>query len=102
MKQEPIKVEVFTIPQAACDASKANWQQTAQMVSQHLKIKFGEAVKVQHIEFMSSEWFQHDKAQKLLESGKINFPFVLVGEELACAEKKINISKINRVIQTKK
>jgi hypothetical protein len=41
MSQESIKVELFTIPQAACDASKANWQQVAQMVARQLETKFG-------------------------------------------------------------
>jgi hypothetical protein len=47
---------------------------------------------------MSPAWFQHEKAQKFLESGKINFPFVLVNNEIACADKKINLSKINRAV----
>jgi hypothetical protein len=101
MDTQKINVEICTIPQAACDASKANWQQTAQMVSRQLKTKFGELVQVQHIEFMSPEWFQNEQAQKLLENGEVNFPFVLVNKEVACADKKINISKINKVIQTK-
>lgn len=100
MDTKQIKVEIYTIPQAACDANKANWEQTAQMVGRQLKTKFGEAIQVQHIEFMSPEWFQREHAQKFLESGEINFPFVLVNEEVACADKKINISKINKVIQT--
>ena len=101
MEKFPVKVALFTIPQAACDAEKANWEQTAKMVGSQLKTKFGEAIQVEHIEFMSPEWFQNEQAQKLLESGEVNFPFVLVNEEVACADKKINISKINKVIQTK-
>lgn len=98
MSQEPIKVEIFTIPQAACDSSKANWEQVAQMVVRQLGAKFSTRVVTHHIEFMSPEWFSHQKAQQLLESGEINFPFVLVDEDLVCAEKKINIPKINRRI----
>ncbi|MDZ7740856.1 MAG: hypothetical protein U5Q03_03680 [Bacteroidota bacterium] len=98
---KPILTEIFTIPQAACDSSKANWEQTAQMVSRQLKTKFDETVQVKHIEFMSGEWFNHIAAQQLLEKEEVNFPFVLVNEELACADKKINIPKINKFIQSK-
>lgn len=98
MNTKQIKIEIYTIPQAACDASKANWQQTAQMVSRQLKTKFGESVQVKHIEFMSPDWFQNEAAQKFLESGEVNFPFVLAEGEIACAGNKINISRINKSI----
>lgn len=93
-----ILTEIFTIPQAACDSSKANWQQVVQMISRQLETKFGEAVQVKHIEFMSGDWFNHTSAQQLLEKGEVNFPFVLVKGEIACADKKLNISKITRKI----
>ncbi len=99
--KKPILTEIFTIPQAACDSTKANWQQVVQMISHQLEIKFGEAVQVKHIEFMSGEWFNHIIAQQLLEKEEVNFPFVLVNGELACADKKINIPKINKLIQSK-
>jgi len=95
---KPILTEIFTIPQAACDSTKANWEQVAQMVTRQIETKFGEAVEVKHIEFMSGEWFNHATAQQLLEKGEINFPFVLVNGEIASADKKINISKINKAI----
>lgn len=98
MEKGIIRIEIFTIPQAACDVSKANWQQVAQMVISQLKARFGETISAKHIEFMSPEWFEHDKAQKILATGGINFPFVLVNGEIACADKKINIPKINRAI----
>ena len=99
--KKPILTEVFTIPQAACDSTKANWQQVVQMISRQLENKFGDAVQVKHIEFMSGEWFNHTNAQQLLEKEKVNFPFVLVNGEIACADKKINISKITKFIQSK-
>ena len=95
---KPILTEIFTIPQAACDSTKANWQQVAQMLTRQLETKFGEAVQAKHIEFMSGEWFNHSVAQQLLEKGEVNFPFVLVNGEMACADKKINISKITKSI----
>ncbi|MEX2603314.1 MAG: hypothetical protein WD361_03885 [Gracilimonas sp.] len=95
---KPILTEIFTIPQAACDSTKANWQQVAQMVSRQLETKFGEAVQAKHIEFMSGEWFNHSVAQQLLEKGEVNFPFVLVNCEIVCADKKINVSKISKSI----
>ncbi|MFN2396789.1 MAG: hypothetical protein ABR597_14005 [Bacteroidales bacterium] len=93
-----ILTEIFTIPQAACDSTKANWQQVVQMISHQLETKFGKVVQVKHIEFMSDEWFEHSDAQQLIEKGDVNFPFVLVNGELACADKKINVSKINKSI----
>ena len=101
MGKKTFLVELFTIPQAACDSGKANWTQTGEMVKNQLDTKFGKSVLFKHIEFMSSEWFVHTKAQKLLESGEINFPFVLVDGEIASADKKINVSKVNRAIQLK-
>lgn len=101
MKNNHIFVELFTIPQAACDLGKANWTQVGEMVKNQLETRFGKSVKFQHIEFMSGEWFENQKAQEMLESGEVNFPFVLVDNEIACADKKINVSKINRAIQLK-
>ena len=95
---KPILTEIFTIPQAACDSTKTNWKQVVQMISRQLKTKFGEAVQVKHIEFMSGDWFNHTSAQQLLEKGEVNFPFVLVNGEIACVDKKINISKITKSI----
>lgn len=95
---KPILIEIFTIPQASCDPNKSNWRQVAQMVNRQLQTKFGEAVDVRHIEFISGEWFAHTKAQKMLVSGDVNFPFVLVNGETACSEKKINIPKITKAI----
>ncbi|MCA1745319.1 MAG: hypothetical protein LC643_06390 [Bacteroidales bacterium] len=100
MENNPIRVELFTIPQAACDSEKANWNQVAQMVSRQLKTKFGDVVDARHIEFMSGEWFTNQAAQQLLEKGGINFPFVLVNGEIACADKKINLPKISKAIES--
>ena len=101
MESKPIVVELFTIPQAACDSGKANWQQVGEMVRKQLETRFGKAVDFKHIEFMSAKWFENIKAQELLETANLNFPFVLVDGEMASADKKINVSKINRAIQLK-
>ena len=101
METKPIMVELFTIPQAACDSGKANWQQVGEMVRKQLEARFGQVIDFKHIEFMSAQWFENPKAQELLETGNMNFPFVLVDGEMACADKKINVSKINRAIQLK-
>ncbi|HEY5589382.1 MAG TPA: hypothetical protein VIK55_00030 [Paludibacter sp.] len=98
MKQNVIIVELFTIPQAACDSGKANWTQVGEMIKRQLTNKFGEAISFSHIEFMSEQWFANPKASELLESGEINFPFVLVNGEIASADKKINVSKVTRAI----
>lgn len=96
-----IKVELFTIPQAACDSEKANWTQVGEMVRKQLTSKYGDALDFKHIEFMSAQWFESVTAQNLLEDGGVNFPFVLVDGEVACADKKINLSKISKAIQLK-
>lgn len=101
MKNPKIKVELFTIPQAACDSGKANWIQTGEMVKRQLVMRYGEVILFQHIEFMSEAWFLHTKANELLEQGNLSFPFVLVDNEVACADKKINISKVSNMIQQK-
>jgi len=101
MKQNVIIVELFTIPQAACDSGKANWTQVGEMIQRQLTIKFQDAISFTHIEFMSEQWFANPKASELLESGEINFPFVLVNDKIASADKKINVSKVTRAIQQK-
>lgn len=93
-----INVELYTIPQEACDSEKANWTQVGEMVKKQLNSRFGNTIDFKHIEFMSSQWFESNKAQELLEVEGVNFPFVLVNGEIACADKKINISKITRKI----
>jgi len=99
METKHISVELFTIPQAACDSNKANWTQVGDMVKNQLETRFDKLVEFGHIEFMSSQWFDNQKVQEMLEEGSINFPFVLVDGEVASADKKINISKIIRAIQ---
>ena len=91
-------VELFTIPQAACDSGKANWIHVGEMVKNQLETRFGKLIEFKHVEFMSEQWFENQKAQEILENGKVNFPFVLVDGEIASADKKINISKINKTI----
>ncbi|MCK7519977.1 MAG: arsenic metallochaperone ArsD family protein [Ignavibacteriales bacterium] len=99
METKPLLVELFTIPQAACDSGKANWIQVGEMVKNQLDTKFGKSIEFMHVEFMSEQWFENQKAQELLEHGEVNFPFVLVDGEIASADKKINVSKINKAIQ---
>lgn len=101
MESKPILVELFTIPQAACDLGKANWTQTGEMVKNQLVTRFGKSLVFKHIEFMSEQWFENQKAQELLENGEVNFPFVLVDGEIASADKKINIPKVSKLIQSK-
>ena len=93
-----INVDLYTIPQAACDSEKANWTQVGEMVSKQLCSRFGDVIDFKHIEFMTVNWFESVNAQKLLEDGSVNFPFVLVDGEVACAEKKINLSKVSKAI----
>ena len=93
--------ELFTIPQAACDSGKANWIQVGEMVKNQLETRFGKLIEFKHIEFMSEQWFENQKAQKMLENSEVIFPFVLVDGEIASADKKINVSKVIRAIQQK-
>lgn len=101
METKTFLVELFTIPQAACDSGKANWIQVGEMVKNQLETRFGKLIEFKHIEFMSEQWFENQKAQEMLENGEANFPFVLVDGEIASADKKINVSNVNRAIQLK-
>jgi hypothetical protein len=101
METGKIHVALYTIPQAACDSKKMNWYDVASLLKSQISTTFGEAVSFEHIEFMGKGWFQSAKAQLLLEKGEVNFPFVLVNDEVACADKKVNLSKIRRFIQSK-
>ncbi|MCX6220954.1 MAG: hypothetical protein NTZ69_08190 [Bacteroidia bacterium] len=101
MGTKQILVELFTIPQAACNSGKANWTQTGELVKTQLVTRFGKAIEFRHIEFMSEQWFENQKAQEMLENSEVNFPFVLVDREIASADKKINLSGISRAIQLK-
>lgn len=101
METKQILVELFTTPQVACDSGKVNWSQVSEMVKKQLETRFGKLIEFRHIEFMSGQWFENQKAQEMLEKGEVNFPFVLVDGEIACADKKINVSKVTRVIRQK-
>ena len=101
METKPIIIELFTIPQAACDSGKANWTQAGEMVKNQLEGRYGKSIEFRHIEFMSEQWFENKIAQEMLENGEVNFPFVLVDGEIASADKKINVSKVIRTIQVK-
>lgn len=98
---DKIKVVLYTIPQAACDSNKMNWQNVAELVRKQVTAAFSEQITFEHIEFMSRQWFDDTQAQSLLESEKVNFPFVLVNGEIACADKKVNLSKIKQFIKIK-
>ena len=98
METGKIHVVLYTIPQAACDQNKMNWSDVASLLKNQLENVLQGHVVFKHIEFMSEQWFENQKAQKMLENGDVNFPFVLVNGEIASAEKKINISKIRNYI----
>jgi hypothetical protein len=101
METKSLLVELFTIPQAACNSGKENWKRVAVMIRNLLEIKFGSAIGFKHIEFMSEQGFEHQKEQKILENSVVNFPIVLVDGGIRCADKKINVSKVQRAILLK-
>jgi disulfide oxidoreductase YuzD len=103
MESNKIQVALYTVPQVACSPGKIVWKDVAVMVRSLLNTAFPGKITFKHIEFMSEAWFDdtHSRAQSLLETGQVNFPFVLVNGEVVCADKKVNISKIRRFIQSK-
>jgi hypothetical protein len=101
MNATPVQVILYTIPSAACNSGKMNWHDVALLMKNQLQTAFGEKASFTHKEFMSPEWFTDDKAQHLLSSGEVNFPFVLVDEEVACSETKVNVSKVRRCVKSK-
>ena len=86
---------------AACNSEKMSWNDVALLVKNQLKTAFGLTVSFVHREFLSPEWFTDDQAQQLLETGEVNFPFVLVNGEVACSDKKVNVSKVRQCVQSK-
>jgi hypothetical protein len=101
MSIEKLHITLYTIPQAACDQKKMSWNDAALLLKNQMESVFQNMVDFKHIEFMSGQWFADDSAQALLENGMVNFPFVLVNGEVACSEKKVNISKIRRFAESK-
>lgn len=91
---------LYTIPQEACDSEKMNWLQAGEVLRRHLYSKLGEQFVFLHIEFMSEHWFEDTAAQEAMEREDLNFPFVMVNGELACAGEKIHLSKVLRMAQT--
>ena len=77
------------------------WHDVATLLKNNLEKSFSDRISFFHIEFMTKDWFAETRAQELLESKSLNFPFVLVNGEIACAEAKVNISKIRRFLQSK-
>ena len=101
MNTKKLHITLYTIPQAACDQKKMSWSDVASLLKSQMEHIFQNVVVFEHIEFMSGQWFADAKAQSLLEKGTVNFPFVLVNGEVACSEKKVNISKIRRFAESK-
>lgn len=101
MDSNQIHVVLYTVPQAACDSNKMSWYDVAAIVKNQITTVFGEKVSFEHIEFMTQGWFDNTQAQMLLEKGEVNFPFVTVNDEIACADKKVNLSRIKQIIRTK-
>lgn len=96
-----ISVRFYTIPQEACGSQQMSWPEVARMVEKQLQRNFGDSIEFQHIEFMNDRWFEDSAAQNIMEKEEINFPFVLVDGQLACADKKVNIPKIKKAILNK-
>ena len=101
MQPNHIHVVLYTVPQAACDSNKMSWHDVAVFVKNQIAAAFGDEVSFEHVEFMSQGWFNSTKPQELLKNGDLNFPFVTVNDELACADKKVNLSKVKQLIQAK-
>lgn len=101
MNKKKLRIRLYTIPQAACDQKKMGWTDVASLLKNQMEQVFQDIVIFEHIEFMSGQWFADETAQALLEKGTVNFPFVLVNGEVACSEKKVNISKIRRFVESK-
>ena len=101
MNTEKLHITLYTVPQAACDQKKMSWNDVASFLKNQMDSAFQDKVDFRHVEFMSGQWFAEDNAQGLLEKGMVNFPFVLVNGEVACSEKKVNISKIRRIAESK-
>lgn len=95
---DKIRVILFTLPQAACGANKVSWVDVAKMLHDNLEHSFPAIIEFRHIEFMSPEWFDDPQAQNLLELQHVQFPFILVNDEIACAEAKVNFSKVKKYI----
>ena len=100
MSKDKLQVSLYTIPQAACDQKKMSWSDVASLLKNQMENTFHESLVFKHIEFMTEQWFTDADAQKLLETGSVTFPFVLVNGEVACSEKKVNISKIRRFAES--
>jgi hypothetical protein len=91
-----ITVVLYTVPNQACCFGKMTWSGAAQMLQQQLRVRLGEAVHFQHIEFMTDPWFADAQAQEIMEEENLTLPFVLVGGKLASIGDKINISRVVR------
>jgi hypothetical protein len=102
MEKDKIHVVLYTVPQVACSPDKIVWQDVAVMIKNQLNTAFPDKVIFKHVEFMSENWFDESEAaaQSLLETSRVNFPFVLVNGEVASADKKVNISAIRRFIKS--
>lgn len=101
MTTKKLHITLYTIPQAACDQKKMSWTDVASLLKNQMEHIFQNSVIFEHVEFMSEQWFADETSQVLLEKGTVDFPFVLVNGEVACSEKKVNISKIRRFVESK-
>ncbi len=57
----------YTVPVAACDSKKTDWNNVAVLLKNLIETNFGQKVSFEHIEFMSQAWFKETNPQILLK-----------------------------------
>lgn len=94
-------IKFVTLPESNCQPGKQSWADVARLLKSKIVAKFSDNVEFQHIEFMSNDWFNDIELIELSDKMEINFPLVIINNEIFSNGSKINISKILKDIEYK-
>ncbi len=99
MTTAAIEVCVFTAPDASCGTG-TTWSAACVLTSERLKRRFGDAVRVEHIELFCPRTFDFPQVVAAIEGGA-PLPIVTVGGQIVSQGGKLSERIIAQAIETR-
>jgi hypothetical protein len=99
MTTEAIEVCVFAAPDASCGGGMT-WSAASAFIGERLKRRFGNAVRVEHIEIFCPRTFDFPDIVAVIEAGG-QLPIVTVGSQIVSLGGKLSERIIGQAIETR-
>ena len=99
MTTEAIEVCVFTAPDASCGTGMT-WNAASAFAGERLKRRFGDAVRVEHIELFGPRTFDFPQVVAAIEGGA-PLPIVTVGGQIVSQGVKLSERIIGQAIEAR-